>query len=510
MSTVTLPFPTANRLGPPQNRRRLAPRMVLYTLLFSSVVTFFATALQLYFDYARDVLAIEGRMEQIKHSYLHSIELSLWSMDYEQIRAQLEGIRALPDMQYLEIESNDAAMISVGADQGRDLLRQSFPLTYRYRGTEVDLGTLHVVASLDAVYKRLLDKVLVIFGSQAVKTLLVASFMLLLFQWLVGRHLAQISSFVRSKRLDAPMDPLGLNRARSNAQHQDELDDVVNAFNETCSNLQDSYDRLAQSEQRFDLAMQGANDGLWDWDLLAGTVYYSPRWKEMLGYGDTEITNDPNEWHDRLHADDRQPVLQAIAEHLGGTMRQFESVHRLRHKDGSFRWILSRGQALRDKQGRPYRVVGTHVDITAQKEIEQALAETSRQLHDEQDRRIQAERLACVGEISASIAHEIRNPLSSIINSLTLLGSATLTDEDRSSVVDIVDEETHRLQRILDEFLNFARLKSADRVPHDLVSLIKETAAAFSFSLEDEEDGDVAVRIPGQVTSDSMFMSLRA
>ncbi len=242
MSTLTLPFPATNEAK--IRRRRLAPRMVLYTLLFSSVVTFFATALQLYLDYSRDVEAIVSRISQIENSYLQSIELSLWTMDYEQLRAQLEGIRALPDMQYLEIEVNDAAMISVGADQGRDLIRQAFPLTHPYRNINVDLGTLHVVASLDAVYRRLYDKILVIFGAQAVKTFLVATFMLLLFQWLVGRHLAQISSSVRRKRLEAPGGVIALHRTQSVEDPPDELDDVVNAFNEMCSTLQHSYDRL--------------------------------------------------------------------------------------------------------------------------------------------------------------------------------------------------------------------------------------------------------------------------
>ncbi len=490
MSTLTLPFPTADEAK--SHRRRLAPRMVLYTLLFSSVVTFFATALQLYLDYSHDVEAIVSRMGQIENSYLQSIELSIWTMDYEQLRAQLEGIRALPDMQYLEIEVNDAAMISVGADQGRDLIRQAFPLRHPYRDINVDLGTLHVVASLDAVYRRLYDKILVIFGAQAVKTFLVATFMLLLFQWLVGRHLAQISSSVRRKRLEAPEGAIALHRTHSVDDPPDELDDVVNAFNEMCATLQHSYDRLAQSEERFDLAMRGANDGVWDWDLRDGTVYYSPRWKEMLGYADYQISDDPNEWRERLHPDDRESVLRGLDEHIKGNVGKFESIHRLRHADGSYRWILSRGQTLRDGDNQPYRIVGTHVDITAQKQTEEALANITRQLQDEQDRRLQAERLACVGEISASIAHEIRNPLSSIINSLELLGNEKVTDEERGNVIEIVDDETRRLQRILEEFLNFARLKPAEISPHDADALLRETAEAFALS---NEDPDARVQI---------------
>ncbi len=486
MPTLTIPFaePLPARVGQASARRRLAPQAVFYTLLFSSVVTFMATAFQLYMEFARDKHAIDARLEQIEHSHLHSIALSLWSMDRDQIRTQLEGVEALPDIEYLEIDANGMPIISVGADQGRDRISRVFPLTHRYRDQQIDLGTLRVVASLDNVYSRLYDRVLVIFGSQAVKTFLVATFMLLLFQWLVVRHLGHLSRFVRDKRLNDASGNLTLNRAASRDDKPDELDDVVNAFNDMCAVLQSSYDRLAESEERFNLAMKGANDGLWDWDLEAGEVYFSPRWKDMLGYADHELTDDPREWQDRLHPDDRSRVLRDLDRHIAGELTQFKSVHRLCHKDGSYRWILSRGQTLRDAGGRPYRVVGTHVDVTAQKETEARLAEATRRLQAEQEKRVQAERFACVGEISASIAHEIRNPLSSIVNSLELLTDPGLGEEDRASVADIVNAETQRLHRILEEFLNFARLKPTEMAPNDLIGVLRETVETFLRSNE--------------------------
>ena len=490
MPTLTIPYAETplKQKGDTVPRGRLGPRVVFYTILFSSVITFLATALQLYLDFARDKQAIDTRLAQIEQSYLHSIGLSLWSMDYDQIRTQLEGIAALPDIEYLEINANGTARIFVGADQGRGRITRSFPLTHPYRGSEIDLGTLRVVASLDNVYQRLFDRVLVIFGSQAVKTFLVATFMLLLFQWLVVRHLAHLSSFLRDKRLDDTSGWLSLKRSRRD-EVPDELDDVVNAFNDMCSVLQESYDRLAQSEERFNLAMEGANDGLWDWDLERDEVYYSPRWKDMLGYGENELSGDPEEWRGRLHPEERERVLADLEAHLDGRRAFFDSTHRLRHRDGSYRWILSRGRALRDDAGRPRRMVGTHVDVTEQKETEAQLAEATERLRAEQEKRVQAERLACVGEISASIAHEIRNPLSSIVNSSALLTSDGISEEDRRGVAEIVNDETQRLQRILEEFLNFARLKPSEPVPGDLVAALEETVESFAMSADGGVDG---------------------
>ncbi len=130
---------------------------------------------------------------------------------------------------------------------------------------------------------------------------------------------------------------------------------------------------LKKSEQRFNLAMQGANDGLWDWHLDTNDIYYSPRWKGMLGYEDNEIPDNLDEWKKRIHKDDIEQVMAGIKAHLDGHTQQLEIIHRLRHKDERYRWILARGRAQRDGNGKPYRMVGTHVDITDRKEAEEKL-----------------------------------------------------------------------------------------------------------------------------------------
>jgi PAS domain S-box-containing protein len=130
---------------------------------------------------------------------------------------------------------------------------------------------------------------------------------------------------------------------------------------------------LAKSEERFDLAMRGANDGVWDWDMTRNAVYYSPRWKAMLGHGEDEIGGSLDEWSNRVHPDDLTNALAAIEAHLSGRADKFETVFRFRHKDGHYLWMLSRGQAVFDAQGKPLRMVGTHTDVTAQKQAEAEL-----------------------------------------------------------------------------------------------------------------------------------------
>jgi len=121
---------------------------------------------------------------------------------------------------------------------------------------------------------------------------------------------------------------------------------------------------LRESQERYTLAVHGANDGLWDWNLVTNEVYWSPRWKAMLGYEDSEVGVTPDEWLDRLHQDDWTRVRQAIAEHIARGAGHYESEHRLRHRDGSYRWVLCRAAAVRNSAGVATRFAGSLTDIT--------------------------------------------------------------------------------------------------------------------------------------------------
>jgi diguanylate cyclase (GGDEF)-like protein/PAS domain S-box-containing protein len=137
---------------------------------------------------------------------------------------------------------------------------------------------------------------------------------------------------------------------------------------------------LAESEERFALAMAGANDGLWDWDLRADQLYLSARWKAMLGYGDTDLGPSPAEWMDRIHPGDLERFRQALAAHLDGHVAHFEVEHRVRARDRTYRWMLARGLAVTDPSGRPTRIAGSQTDVTARKRAESQLQHDA--LHD--------------------------------------------------------------------------------------------------------------------------------
>ncbi len=156
-------------------------------------------------------------------------------------------------------------------------------------------------------------------------------------------------------------------------QTGDELEELGNHFNLMSAQLAESYATLRASEERFALVVQGTNDGIWDWDLITNDVYYSPRWKKMLGYTDGELPNRLETWRKLLHPDDAERALAELDAYLAGRTSAYRVEVRMRCKDGTYRWISTRGGALRDAQGKAYRMAGSHTDITERKHAERAL-----------------------------------------------------------------------------------------------------------------------------------------
>src|SRR5712691_3981137 len=132
---------------------------------------------------------------------------------------------------------------------------------------------------------------------------------------------------------------------------------------------QRQQDRL-DTQERFWPAVLGANDGLWVQQLQTNQAYFSPRWKSMLGYEEHEISDTVEEWRTRLHPDDVDRVLEDGRANIESKIDTYEIEYRLRHKDGSYRWVLSRATTLRDTSGKAYRLAGSNTDITQRKLVE--------------------------------------------------------------------------------------------------------------------------------------------
>ncbi len=136
-------------------------------------------------------------------------------------------------------------------------------------------------------------------------------------------------------------------------------------------------EKLRQSELKWKYALTGSQDGIWDWNIVTNEVYFSSRWKKMLGFADNEISANLGEWDKRIHPDDKEQVYIDLNNHLAGKTKYYQNEHRLLCKDGTYKWILDRGKIIEfTEAGKPLRFVGTHSDISDRKQAEQALLES--------------------------------------------------------------------------------------------------------------------------------------
>ncbi|ARJ65760.1 hypothetical protein WV31_08870 [Magnetospirillum sp. ME-1] len=229
--------------------------MLLLILGFSSLVTLISTAAQLYVDYHRDVVAIESRLNEIERGSLDSIAVSLWNVDIEYLRLQLEGLLRLPDMQSLEVREMGEGLRSpitlvMGDPAAPHVISRTMPLTRTdERGTR-QLGVMVATASLDGVYSRLADRVALILLSQFIKTLIVSAFIFYIVHMVVTRHITAIAAHFRTMGTDAGSPPLKLARR----ERRDELTDLVDSFNALTVNLHESYAQVSRSNAGLEAA----------------------------------------------------------------------------------------------------------------------------------------------------------------------------------------------------------------------------------------------------------------
>ncbi|MEH6651720.1 MAG: ATP-binding protein [Motiliproteus sp.] len=241
-----------NRLPDVKQYRRenpLAVRLLAYILLFSSVITLLSTALQVYLDYRNDLSVIDDRILQMETTSLDNLTSDVWLINGKQIQDQLNDLYQLPDMHYLQLDTQLDERFSAGnpPHPGTPLISRSYSLEHvTPEGERYALGTLQIHISLERVYRHLKEQILVILASQGVKTFLVSIFILYIFWKLVTQHLGTLSRYAGTLTLERLSHSLDLNRKPG---RPDELSQVVNAINSMRQSLMEDIDKRKQAER---------------------------------------------------------------------------------------------------------------------------------------------------------------------------------------------------------------------------------------------------------------------
>ena len=227
---------------------------------------------------------------------------------------------------------------------------------------------------------------------------------------------------------------------------------------------------LHASEERFELAMQAANDGLWDWNLLTNTVYFSPRWKLMLGYADHELANVFSVWEQLTEDEGKAKTLALINDCLAGRADGFSSEFRMHHKDGHWVDILSRATLVRDDRGLAVRMVGTHLDISEHTAMKRELERHRNELQllvQERTQELAVAKLAAESATHAksaflaNMSHEIRTPMNAVIGYADLLRfrNGNLTDTQKKQL-DKISSASEHLLSIINDVLDISKIEA--------------------------------------------------
>lgn len=421
-----------NALDPLRTRSPLAQRLIIWTVLFSSIITLGLTAYQLIRDYRHDLGVIEENFDQIRIVHLPTLAKSLWATDQTRLELQLQGMLQMPDMQYLELREGHEIWAHAGTPASGNVLSRTLPILHSQDGRPIEIGQLTAVASLDGVYTRLANRAFVILLSNGVKTFLVATFLLVIFHYFVGRHVLFIAR--RFKSPPGEVEHLHLDRRTDNKQSPDELDRLVSAINDAETSRAREMDSLRASEQRWRELIEQANDPIFLIEPGGGRIVdANRRATEIYGYS--------------------RSALQAMTvKELGPRHADFEADRALRQLREHGAALFEREHKTRDGRNITVEVSSRLVTTAAGPIIISLVRDVTRRHHDEEAVR-RSEKLLAEAERVA------------------LLGSFEWrTSDDRQhwsrGLYRILGVEQKHVKPSIDEFLNYTHPADREAVRH--------------------------------------------
>ena len=235
---------------------------------------------------------------------------------------------------------------------------------------------------------------------------------------------------------------------------------------------------LRKSEERYALAMEGANEGHWDWDISTDHVFLSPKMKMLTGLGENRAIANRSEWMAAMviHPDDAPLRDAALKEHFEGRTSRYECEYRVRQAGGAWCWLQARGHCLRDAAGEPYRFVGSAIEITAQKRAQFEKEQLETQLR-------QSQKMEAIGTLAGGIAHDFNNILGAILGYGELAQQQAAPGSALRRYVDNVMHAAERAKALVDRILGFSRSGLGEQAPMNVQSVIEETLELLSASL---------------------------
>ncbi|MFQ2823095.1 MULTISPECIES: ATP-binding protein [Aeromonas] len=502
---------TAEAVG----RNGLSYRLLSYILVCSTVLAMIITVLQLAWDYRKDVAVIEDSIGQIEASFLQPIAASLWNLDEEQVKVQIEGIMNLPNMQFVMVKemlgNSEVPLLTQGVERESYDISREFNLTYQ---GEI-VGKLFVAASLEQIYQRLIEKSVLIMVSQTIKTLVVSFCILIIIYYLVVRHLNRIASYAQKFNLDRLDMELELEGRPQPRKKPDELDTLVATLNQMRTRLRDElvarHQAAEQLQQERDFSATLINSAnmvicCMEPDLTIASI--NPAAILLTGYHQQELLQ--HNWLDLFVSPTQREELNNILAAEGSLADQEVIMHDQQAHELVLQWTFV---PFYDGPNLKYQI-GFGYDITQLKKVEREIIQLNEQLEGKVTERtrslseannqlgkayddlkqaqqtlVESEKMASLGSLVAGVAHEINTPIGISVTASSYLQERVADFKSHIDSKQLSRSYLNEFTVNLDESMQL--LQSNLRRASELIASFKQVAvdqsseARYNFSLAD-------------------------
>lgn len=349
----------------------IARKFIIWIVLFSSLITLLTTSIQIYHDYKADLNIIQSNIKQIKNVYLDSMNISLWTLNNNVLQANVDGILETRDIEFVNVIDDEYNVVaSSGKKPEKNYIQHDFTMHYLLNDNKINIGQLTVFVTLDGVYQRLIDTVLVILVSNGVKTFLVAIFIYYLFQHLVGRHISKITDFAENLDHDSMNDAFIYDRKIHGPSKHDEFDSLKKSLLNMLNKLKESKNLILQREGDLSITLNSIGDAVIATDIKGYVTRMNPVAEMLTGW-------DFNEAHGKLITE-IYPIIttntrEPLSNPINKVIESDRTVHIYEHttlisKDGTEYKITESASPIR-RNGDAIGMVLVFNDVTEQYQL---------------------------------------------------------------------------------------------------------------------------------------------
>ncbi|MBT4489835.1 MAG: response regulator [Rhodospirillaceae bacterium] len=429
----------SNIAGETVSKGRIARRLILALVLFSSLITAVTTTIQLFVDYRRGVSNIERGFALVESSYLDGLTNSMWSFDDAQIKILLAGMSKLPDMEFISIQVNGETKWSVGQKVSENVLSTKFPMQVNYRGEVWTIGVLTVVASLSSILERLWQDIVVILISNAVKTFFVVGFVFIVFHRMVTRRLGQLVAAIKGLDLEAETTTELSTEFSSARKNSDEIDDIGIALRNMHTDLVASHQSVLERENELRLVTDNLPGSIIHVGMDQCYKFASKTTEIWLNRPVQEMIGKPV--RDVLGAEVYEKFRPHIEAAMAGELQEFEMS--VTYADGIPREMEITYVPHIDRGGKVVGYFSLALDVSDRHALEERLR--------------QSQKMEAVGQLTGGIAHEFNNLLQVVSGNLELLETNLNNDSVSEKRFQAIHRNVKRGADLTDRLLSFSR-----------------------------------------------------